>query len=403
MASSVTWLDHDAAASERSMRLLDFFNASEARDELGVGGVRDSISDQLFPGTSTIQTRLRYFLFIPWVLSPLDERRLSNATFRSEAAKREYDLQHYLGKNEPDADGVIGRRAGSQLKRLPSSVYWNGLHAWGIRRQNGSMQQYFHEAQERAAFRERRRIHDEGGWEDGSSPAAYWDHTLNTLRPDGFPENAMLALTRDEATYLLEKWQASQPRSLLTWLALATRSHETFPRSGTVWEHVLHPEFPSPIKKLVDHGKRLDMLVRGAAYLYNLQLAELTKHEKGEEYERLLEEWSVDAPPEIFDWDLAEFWPMVLNKGHAITQATRLFLQSWLEIARAERGKVATSPRARELVANRERVLKKDRSRFDNPSVRSQWTGAAGIAPIEFRWPVVQGYLQEWHAAWRLK
>lgn len=245
MASSITWLDHDTAASERSMRLLEFFHASEARDELGIGGVRDSISDQLFPGTSTIQTRLRYFLFIPWVLAPLDERRLSNASFRSEAAKREYELQHYLGMNEPDADGVIGRRAGSQLKRLPSSVYWNGLHAWGIRRNGGSIQQYFHEAQERAAFRDRSRIHDDGGWEDESDPAAYWDHTLNSLRPPDFPQSAMLALTRDEATYLLEKWRASQPRSLLTWLALAMRSQESSPQSAAIWDHVLHSRFPS--------------------------------------------------------------------------------------------------------------------------------------------------------------
>ena len=41
------------------------FQEKESRDELGLGSVRDSFADQLFPGTSTIQTRLRYTLFVP--------------------------------------------------------------------------------------------------------------------------------------------------------------------------------------------------------------------------------------------------------------------------------------------------------------------------------------------------
>lgn len=37
-------------------------------DELGIGSIRDTFSDELFPGTSTIQTRARYFLFVPWIM-----------------------------------------------------------------------------------------------------------------------------------------------------------------------------------------------------------------------------------------------------------------------------------------------------------------------------------------------
>ena len=65
--SSLTWIDHDAAARERSLRILALFQEKESRDELGLGGVRDAFADLLFPGTSTIQTRLRYMLFVPWI------------------------------------------------------------------------------------------------------------------------------------------------------------------------------------------------------------------------------------------------------------------------------------------------------------------------------------------------
>jgi hypothetical protein len=66
MAASLTWIDHDAKARERSLRILSLFKTT-TRDELGLGAIRDSFADQLFPGTSTIQTRLRYMLFVPWI------------------------------------------------------------------------------------------------------------------------------------------------------------------------------------------------------------------------------------------------------------------------------------------------------------------------------------------------
>jgi hypothetical protein len=67
MTSRLTWIDHDSQARERSLRILALFREKESRDELGIGGIRDAIADRLFPGTSTIQTRLRYMLFVPWV------------------------------------------------------------------------------------------------------------------------------------------------------------------------------------------------------------------------------------------------------------------------------------------------------------------------------------------------
>jgi len=57
MPSTLTWLDHDATERERMNRVLALFQERTTVDELGLGGIRDSIADRLFPGTSTIQTR----------------------------------------------------------------------------------------------------------------------------------------------------------------------------------------------------------------------------------------------------------------------------------------------------------------------------------------------------------
>ena len=81
--SSLAWIDFDEAERQRAQRIMALFQERETRDELGLGGIRDSIADHLFPGTSTIQTRLRYMLFIPWLFRRLegrddDERQLAD-------------------------------------------------------------------------------------------------------------------------------------------------------------------------------------------------------------------------------------------------------------------------------------------------------------------------------------
>jgi len=121
MSSHLAWIDHDSKARERTLRILSLFQEKESRDELGLGSVRDSFADQLFPGTSTIQTRLRYMLFVPWIYHSLEQKRLPAENFAIQADKVERDLVQPLMDSDDQA-GVFGKTAGKKLKRLPSSV-----------------------------------------------------------------------------------------------------------------------------------------------------------------------------------------------------------------------------------------------------------------------------------------
>src|SRR5690606_25490693 len=187
--ASLTWLDHDAIAADRSMRLLASLQEKEARDEFGIGAIRDAISDQLFPGVSTIQTRLRYFFFIPWLFEGLDSQGVSPAKYPQAARRAEVQLLEHLRHNAADEYGIIGRDSGASLKRLPSSVYWAGLSVWGIRQTSGSLQQYFQASAERQRYlrqREKAPLFES----DGDQPLQAWHPEIIRLRPKNFPAGA---------------------------------------------------------------------------------------------------------------------------------------------------------------------------------------------------------------------
>ncbi len=105
------------------LEVVQLFAEQTTRDELGLGSVWDAFSEMLFPGTSTIQTRARYFFFIPWIYQALEHKRIPSARFAAEARRAEVALIRPLVESAAP-DGTIGRGAREALQRLPSSVYW---------------------------------------------------------------------------------------------------------------------------------------------------------------------------------------------------------------------------------------------------------------------------------------
>ena len=93
MDATLTWLDLTASDRDRMRQVLDLFKEQGTVDEMGLGSLRDALSEALFPGTSTIQTRLRYVLFVPWIYRQLDSkenRRLQRPDTIAEGRARSY-------------------------------------------------------------------------------------------------------------------------------------------------------------------------------------------------------------------------------------------------------------------------------------------------------------------------
>lgn len=377
MPSSFTWLDYSEQYRRQMLDVIDLFREQETRDELGIGTVRDAFADAFFPGTSTIQTRARYFLFVPWVYRELETKRVSSDKVRDRARKAEVATIFALLKAD-DTSGLLGKQAKEALQRLPSSVYWQGLRVWGICLFPGSIDQYHRSLD--AYYRRADRA-------DAELPAAPNWHGGLPHAPTGFPEGATFDLTTEEAEYLRDRVLARVPKSLLAFLidADGAEAEVDFP-----WEHPLHAEFPSPLQELLKHARNFSESIHGAAYLYNLMLAEQRKAEElVDEYTGLLDEWwdEIDARgAALQDWDRSRFWQLVASAGARVSPQTRMFIDGWLGLTLKGDRTSTTSPAARRLVGNRERALKRKLSRLDNPRALELWSGAAGTGALDYRW-----------------
>lgn len=394
MPSAITWVDHDAAARERSLRILALFQERESRDELGLGGVRDAFADRLFPGTSTIQTRLRYTLFVPWVYMQLEAKRVPSSQIAAKARDLELALVEPLLASD-DTAGVFGKTAGGRLKRLPSSVYWACLGAWGIRRFDGAQDEYHRAIDAYYARRDQRDQRRTAEDDDEPDPTLQTWHARLPAPPDGFPKQLDFALTHEEGEFLLDRLMATQKDSLLAHLALRCAPAEV----GFPWEHPKRAGFAPLHSELLEHARRFSEVMVGAALLYNLVLAELAdRPELVSEHRASLAEWAQRLDrADLRGWSLSRLWELTTYQSHLVKEPTRRFVSSWVELAAAKPEAIADDAFARNLVQRREMSLKGARSRFTNTRARDQWGGYAGIAQISYRWPTVRSFLRDLH------
>ena len=395
MSSYISWIDYSPADRDRMNRVIALFQESETRDELGVGTIRDAFSDALFPGTSTIQTRLRYFLFVPWIYLDLERRRVPSAKIAQRARAFEVSLIDPL-KNSDEPDGTLGVRAGKGLKRLPSSVYWAGLDSWNIRLYAGSLDQY-HGELDRFYFRREHCLRpDDAGV--GPERHATW-HERIPAPPEGWPSQVSFKLRRQEALYLRGRILSSHPDSMLAYLALnSDRTDVQYP-----W---VHPDLAGMSEQLInrlDLARRFSLVMRGSVLLYNLMLAELSSRRDADElvqgYQEDLASWAAcDESEDLVGWSSKELWDFVAEVQGRVPTKTRQFVKRWMTVVEtASPGKIPNNEDARSLVKDRERSLKLGRSRFTNSRARDQWSGASGTARMNYRWSVTQRMLNDLH------
>lgn len=393
MISTIAWLDYSERDRRQALDVVDLLRERNTVDELGLGLVRDAFAGLLFPGTSTIQTSARYFLFIPWVYLELERLRVPSIQAASRARRAEIALIEALAESGESA-GVIGIQARKTLKRLPSNVYWNGLLSWGIRRFPGSQRQY--ERSLDGFYASPRRILVD----DDKNPVAgkrvtNWDPNLPPA-PLGFPQGATLRLPRTEAEYLRERIIFGHRNSMLAFLVEQGRpTDEPFP-----WRHPQMADFRDPFSEQLLHASQFSDGMHGAQLLYNLMLAEASGNdERIDSYRDSLDAWTdliARRERSFAEWDRARFWGIVVEGGAHVTHRTREFIDTWLDLALPPNtAEGAERLDARRLIREREHQLKGSRARLENRQALALWQGDSGSAPIDYRWPVTQDIVND--------
>ena len=125
------WIDFSKEQRNKVMSVINLLTEPDAVDELGIGMVRDGFANIFFPGTSTIQTRAKYFLLTPYLLNELERQKgITPEKFIKHLNHEELNMIDTLKMN--GEKGIIGETAGRKLKRKPSDIYWNGIRAFGI-------------------------------------------------------------------------------------------------------------------------------------------------------------------------------------------------------------------------------------------------------------------------------
>jgi hypothetical protein len=103
----VGWIDFSPEERSRTLTVLRALSAPGSVDELGIGIVRDAVADALFPGTSTLLTKARYFFLVPYLSRLLEEGH--DATPRdSRDLKHEFDgLERILRIDDLDGEARV--------------------------------------------------------------------------------------------------------------------------------------------------------------------------------------------------------------------------------------------------------------------------------------------------------
>lgn len=390
MTSSLAWLDSSREDQQRMRELIGMFTDKETLDELGIGRIRDAFSDLLFPGTSTLQTRARYLLIVPWCYQAAERKRLTGVRLTSKVAENERVVIGTL-KKAGATDGLIGRVAGVAVKTLPSTIYWTALARYGIRRGEDGTSWL---AAETAGNAEADELAERS--------AGMWHPTVPPM-PSEFPWKLPggLDLPEPEARWLRDRMLVGASGSLLGHLL--EHSQRPIPDSTGPWDDPAAAGVDNKPADVLHHADMFSLAIEGATLLYQLLVAEryesegLTKVEDPVDRQRArLARWADDVEHRaavLRHWDRDDMWRTVAEENRNIdaNPVLRRFVDTWIyAVVGGAARSVADNDRLRDLVAWREKSLKRAQSRLVNDRMLRGWTGGTAYPRLVFRWPNVR-------------
>lgn len=397
MTSLISWLDASTEENSKMRELVKLFGTPETTDDLGMGQLRDSISNSLFPGTSVLHLGARYMLLVPWAYQTAHRTTRNAEDLRKRSEESERQLIGRL--KEIGEDSYIGRDAGRNVMLLPSAAYWTALRTYGIVSSDTDRSAV---AQLMCA--------DVPAPEDGENSYSVWNQTL-PKPPAGFPqtEDRGLALSHEEARWLQERILTTCPGTMLAHVV----GSDVSPTPG-LWapwmDQACRSAESEPAQWLKD-AEAFSFIHNGATILYQQLLAELSMNvfssgaDTLEPTQELLAAWEDQRDSKrdlLAGWDVDGFIERAKALNRGINSNTADFARAMAEAA-VSPGKLIDNQDFRAAVETREKLMKKSNSRFRNERRLRAWQPPARVAALTFRWTQVRRNVLDIHAGLALE
>lgn len=398
--SAFAWLDYSDGERRRMLEVIDLFREKGTVDEIGIGSIRDTFAERFFPGISTIQSRARYFLFIPWIYQSLESDRIPSARAWPHARHLQARLVDALkAGGEGTAAGLIGIDAGANVQRPPSTVYWGGLRRLGILSFPGSADRY-HQSLDgfyRGAHRPQRSEGDEliergkHNWNPNLPPA-----------PDHLLDSTEFKLRLEDAEFLAEQIRHHAGDSLLArCLSPSIRRVRT---AAHIWDLGGLETLEDELRRDIEWARLFALLMDGAALTYNLMLAESSETAGlradttlSTQFRAELAPWSDELmanEEKVRAWDRPLMWASLRALNPRLPAGAQQFAEHWMEAATSAPHAVIDNAAIRQVISVRERRLKGGLARLHNQRALERWSGRSGVGRLSYRWnPVGRRFL----------
>ena len=290
------WIDFSKSEREKILIVLDTFKEQGVLDELGIAPIRDGFSDLFFPGTSTIQTRAKYFFIVPYALKDLE---LNNEKSYSKLKKQLDDTEEKCARTLLDIDfherGIIGRRSiasNKWLKRTPASIYWAGLRRYQIFKAKMSIDQYIKlisfQKQNRSNILKLGNRNDENDEQDDKDAGIGQKvHLLNipSYNPNWINEFDM-NLTPEEGQFLKNQIISSCGNSMMAYI-LKENMHEVLEINSFRDLEGIIDKFPEKIQNDYYRAKSFSEFIYVLRVIYNMIVSEDENESAKKEFAQL--------------------------------------------------------------------------------------------------------------------
>lgn len=390
------------------------------QDELGVGTIRDAMSNKLFPGFSTLHTRAKYFFITPYIL--LDRERKQR---KSESGKDYFNrveietnntiIKFYESCKERKEESYFGKfKKDGVLKRQPSEIYWNGITTLRLVNYDGTLDQLLRDKHSTIEELLSCNQGDDTVKEQGENNKP---RVVDAGSADGWIENITekgLTLTSVEAQILRDRLIKHTPNSLPTELLTNDEVWEVYKAAAYKDkgnEQITNAliNFVEKAYKLVENEELrtnlitahdLSLFLYGPHIAYNLRLAEQVKAAESviQELRDMGIVWLETLEQRMIDYKRFDISNCMQDVN--VKPTTRLFLKEVQQLVTQQEKWQDIEPELCDRVEKQEERNKKTKSRFfklkNNRVVDENEKGAwVGLGLINYRYTAALAVMKD--------